>query len=119
MAGPFAPRGVSKTVLDNTSILQLLAERFGSPGEPYSSEVSGRAQQGIGSVSAVLSAAGANAAVAGINVAPPAGLSVAALAPQGSSVLHQCFDDATRTFVAQHQAEALAKYPELKSYLAG
>jgi len=119
VAGPFAPRGVSKTVLDNTSILQLLAERFGSPGEPYSAEVTGRTQQGIGSVSAVLSATGANAAAASISVAPAATSSVDENAPHGSSAMRQCFDTATRSFVAQHQAEALTKYPELKSYLAG
>jgi phospholipase C len=119
LAGPFAPAGVNKTVLDNTSILQLLAERFGSPGEPYSAEVSGRQQQGIGSVSAVLSTSGANAAVANIHATPVAVPSVGAQAPQGSSAMHQCFDTATRAFVAQHQAEALAKYPELKSQFTG
>lgn len=117
VAGPFAPRAVAKTVLDNTSILQLLAERFGSPGEPYSAEVSGRKQQGIGSVSAVLSAPGANTTVAKLGVpavpAPPTD----AQAPHGGGALRQCFDSATRSFVAQHQAEALAKYPELKSHL--
>jgi phospholipase C len=119
VAGQFAPRGVSKVVLDNTSILQLLAERFGSPGEPYSAEVTGRKQQGIGSVSAVLSAAAPNVAVANIAVVSSVGPPVDPNAPHGSTVLHQCFDGAARTFVAQHQTEAVSKYPELKSYRPG
>jgi len=119
VAGPFAQRRVSKTVLDNTSILQLLAERFGAPGETYSAEVTGRMQQGIGSVSAVLSVPAANAAAADISVTPLAAASADADAGQGSSVLRRCFDSATRALVAQHQAEALAKYPELRSYLPG
>jgi phospholipase C len=119
VAGPFAPRGVSKAALDNTSILQLLAERFGSPGEPYSAEVTGRKQQGIGSVSSVLTTSGANVALASLSGRAVAVPSVDAHAPQDSSVLRRCFDTAMRSFVAQHQAEALAKYPELKSHLAG
>src|SRR5450432_1653307 len=47
VAGPFAPQGVAKQPLDNTSILQLLAERFGHPGETFSAEVAGRRGQGI------------------------------------------------------------------------
>jgi phospholipase C len=42
--------------LDHTSILQLVAEKFGG-GEPYSEAVASRARQGIGSVSAVLNRA--------------------------------------------------------------
>src|SRR5713101_9216496 len=36
VVGPFAPKTVSKEPIDNTSILQLIAERFGNAGEAYS-----------------------------------------------------------------------------------
>jgi phospholipase C len=72
VAGPFASQGVSQVTLDNTSILQLLAERFGRPGEVYSSTVAGRAAT-MASVSAVLSATAANAAIASVaSSLPPA-----------------------------------------------
>jgi phospholipase C len=48
-----SPKHVSHTVLDHTSVLQLLAEKF-TPGTPYSPAVETRRQAGVGSVSAVL-----------------------------------------------------------------
>ena len=44
---------VCHQLLDHTSVLQLLAEKF-TPGTPYSPEVEARRVQGIGSVSAAL-----------------------------------------------------------------
>jgi len=116
VAGPFAPRGVSHTALDNTSILQLLAERFGSPGETYSSTVVGRAAT-MASVSAVLSATGANTAVALVGSAAPPGNG--GPSQQGNANLRAAFDGAVQNLVSQHQAEALAKYPELRGYTGG
>ena len=111
VAGPFAPRGVSKAVLDNTSVLQLLAERFGHAGEAYSSQVKDRANQGIASVSAVLSTGADNAAVAAIQARPqpPAPASDVV----GNPALRTAFANATRNLVGQHGAQVLAKYPEL------
>jgi phospholipase C len=115
VAGPYAQqRGVSHALLDNTSILQLFAERFGQPGETYSPEVLGRMQQKIVSVSAVLSATAGNlggAALGGAAASPAPAPTLA-----GSANLRQAFTNAAQSFVAAHQAEALAKYPALAPY---
>ena len=113
VAGAFAPQGVSKTVLDNTSILQLLAERFGRPGETYSPSVAGRAGT-FASVSSVLSASAANGSALAVPAAagPP---TVAPSAP-GSDQLRRAFDAALKNLVRQHQGEAVAKFPDLAGY---
>jgi phospholipase C len=114
IAGPFAPkRAVSKRKLDNTSILQLIADRFGEAGEGYSHEVTGRAQQGIESVSAVLDAGAANTDICQIGQPVPTADANAVM----SSDLRRGFDTAVRSFVARHQTEALTKFPELRKYL--
>ncbi|HWZ92191.1 MAG TPA: alkaline phosphatase family protein [Polyangiaceae bacterium] len=110
VAGPFAPQGVAKNQLDNTSILQLLAERFGKSGESYSAEVHGRSLHGVQSVSAVLSATAANTAVA-----PIAPVSVIASAPGILGPLRPLFVAAIQNLLRQHGGEALAKYPELSA----
>jgi phospholipase C len=117
VAGPFAPRTVSKAILDNTSILQLLAERFGSAGEPYSAEVTGRALQKIASASTVLDANAANLQIAKPGPAPM--IKAMTSAPHGSSELRNMFGGAVKTFLEQHYAEALEKYPELQGFTAG
>jgi phospholipase C len=116
VAGPFAPRGVSHTPLDNTSILQLFAERFGQPAEAYSSTVVGRAGT-VASVSAVLSVAAANVATAALGSAP-APIVASALQP-GNAPLRAAFAGAVKNMISQHQAEALTKYPELRGYSGG
>lgn len=109
VAGPFAPRGVSHATLDNTSILQLLAERFGRANEVYSSEVLGRMKQGIASVSSVLSAAGDNGAALLLPdvASPPTAPAVV------RSRLTDAFSERGKALVGAHGAEALKKYPEL------
>jgi phospholipase C len=116
VAGPFAPRGVSHTPFDHTSILQLLAERFGQPGEAYSSTVVGRAAM-VGSVSAVLSARAANNTAAALGSPPAPGIAPAS--QPGNANLRTAFAGAVKNLVSQHQAEALAKYPELRGYSGG
>ena len=114
VAGPYAPiRGVSKVPLDNTAVLQFIADRFGSPGESYSSEVLGRQQQGIGRVAAVLEAAAGNTKICALGPAAtvPGPLTVP------NSDLRQGFDTAIRALANRHQTEALTKYPELRAYL--
>jgi phospholipase C len=117
VAGAFAPRGVSNALLDNTSILQLVAERFGKPGETYSPEVAGRMKQKIESVSAVLSLAAKKPSLADLSAvtshavpAPPPNATVA-------DKLRDAFDRAARDLAARHGAEAFAKYPELRAYV--
>jgi phospholipase C len=52
VVSPFvSAKRVCSTVLDHTSILQFLAEKF-TPGKAYSAAVEERKQQGVGSVSA-------------------------------------------------------------------
>jgi phospholipase C len=115
VAGPFAPQGVSHAHLDNTSILQLLAERFGRVGEAYSSEVAGRANQGIASVSSLLVANAKNTAVAPLPRTAPT--SSAPTGPVAPSDLREGFHQAVTQLADAHQAEAFAKYPELRAYL--
>lgn len=114
VAGPFAPkRGVCKLPLDNTSILQLIAERFAADGEPYSQDVAERAQQGIASASTVLDANAGNLAPCALRPVTPVGDPPAML----GSNLRRAFESAIRAFIAKHQTEALAKFPELRSLL--
>ena len=115
VAGPYAPRGVSHAHLDNTSILQLIAERFGAGGETYSKEVLGRQQQGIASASSILDAA-ANNAVRCTFAAPAAAPVSLPTAVVGSN-LRTAFDGAMRELVLRHQTEAVTKFPELRGYL--
>lgn len=112
VAGPYAPRGVSHVALDHTSVLQLLAERFGKPGESYSAAVEDRRRQGIHSVSEVL-AAGANN-TASCRFAPPRAFAVPT--SETPPELRPAFDAAFRALVAKHPTEALRKYPELSGY---
>jgi phospholipase C len=57
VVSPMAAAGVRSEKLDHTSILQLLAERFGDPANPISASVTKRRQAGIVSVSELLDAA--------------------------------------------------------------
>jgi phospholipase C len=108
VAGPFAPPGVSKTLLDNTSILQMLAERFGT-GAPYSSTVAARART-VGSVSSVLRASAGNTSVA--SVAPPSG--AGGPSPAGKiSPLRTAFEGACQRLSTNDAV--LQKFPELGS----
>jgi phospholipase C len=113
VAGPYARRGVSHAQLDNTSILQLIAERFGATGEAYSPEVLGRHQQGIASASAVLDAAASNTQLCTFGA--PATISLPTMVIE--STLRTAFDTAMRELVLRHQTEAVAKFPELRGYL--
>ena len=114
VAGPFAPkRGVCKSPLDNTSILQLFAETFGRPGEVYSDEVHGRQQQGIASASAVLDGNAANTNICALS----AGKAVGDPTTAPTSDMRKGFDSAVRSLVGSHQTEAFAKFPELREYV--
>jgi phospholipase C len=111
VAGPFSPKhGVCKHPLDNTSVLQLIAERFGDMGEPYSPEVAERASQGIASASIALDVDAGNTDSCALapdrSAGTPAGSS--------SSELRRAFDAAIRELVTRHEPEALAKFPELR-----
>lgn len=116
VAGPFAPRGVSKLALDNTSILQLIADRFGRDRAAYSSEVAARAQQNIGSVTSVLSVNAANTAPCSFDAQSPR-VQASPLPLTPHSELREAFHQAATGLAARHQAEAFAKYPALRAYV--
>ena len=118
LAGPFAPRRAvasrpdgSKPSFDNTSILQLLAERFGSPATSYSPDVLARRQQGIDSLSVALDPSGANTERCSFAPAP-------AVAPAASStaLVRQAFDLALRQLFGTYGEALLAKFPALRGY---
>jgi phospholipase C len=117
VAGPFAPNQVSKERLDNTSILQLIAERFGNAGEAYSSEVAGRMHQNIKSASSVLSLGAENTEVCDVSVALARPTGIAPLHPTATNNLRLGFDQAAKNLASKHRAEAFAKYPELRAYV--
>jgi phospholipase C len=116
VAGPFAPRGVAKEPLDNTSTLQLIAERFGNAGEAYSLEVAGRMHQNIKSVSSVLSVEARNTDLCDMTAALAKPIGIAPPYPTVPNNLRLSFDQAAKNLAAKHQAEAFAKYPELRAY---
>jgi phospholipase C len=117
VAGPFAPNHVSKERFDNTSILQLIAERFGSVGEAYSPEVAGRMHQGIKSTSTVLSLGAGNIDVCDVSAALAMPPGIVPPHPTATNNLRLGFDQAARNLANTHQAEVFAKYPELRSYV--
>jgi phospholipase C len=116
VAGPFAPTKVSKEPFDNTSILQLIAERFGNAGEAYSSEVAGRMHQNIRSVSSVLSAGAGNIELCDVSAALTMQTGIAPPHPTVTNNLRLGFDQAAKNLASKHQAEAFAKFPELRAY---
>ncbi len=113
---PFAPKTVSKEPLDNTSILQLIAERFGNAGEAYSSEVAGRMHQNIKSVSSVLSVGAGNIEPCEVSAALTMPTAIAPPHPTVTNNLRLGLDQAVKNLASKHRAEAFAKYPELRAY---
>jgi len=117
VSSPFVPpSSVSNINLDHTSILQLLAERFGEPGEAYSAAVDARRQAGIGSLSLALDAVAHDMSVP----APPAFSATAEVTLNTSrapnTANQQAFAASARTLLSRHGAEALAKYPGLARF---
>ncbi|HYQ43419.1 MAG TPA: alkaline phosphatase family protein [Polyangiaceae bacterium] len=119
VASPLVQRGVAKHAnLDHTSILALLAERFGQPGETYSPEVAARATAGIASVSAVLDSGPPRSDVPHI---PPSAISATAslktwAEPVGA--MANAYASAIEQFAQAHGNEALEKYPEIAHWLS-
>jgi phospholipase C len=112
---PFVKRGtVFSDTVDNTSILQLLAQRFDPGGEGYSPEVSARREAGIKSVSGALKADVPRDDIPSAPAAPavPAGL----VAPVRirTTAFKQTFADAAKKLDA-HPASA-ATHPGLEEW---
>ena len=103
-------------MLDHTSVLQLLAEKF-TPGTPYSPAVETRRQSGIASVSAVLdlSAPRADLPVApdfSITVAMPLGENRPPVTP-----LETTFEEAALDMVRKFPKPTAQKYPEVSHWV--
>jgi phospholipase C len=118
IASPFVGRGaVSKVHLDHTSILQLIAERFGKGGETYSPEVDARRAAGIASVSAVLDAQANRATVP---VAPDTAINVTAslattIDPKTDG--QNAFVVAMEEFAKTQGTAGLAKFPQIAHWM--
>ncbi len=119
VASPLVQRGVAKHQnLDHTSILALLAERFGQPGESYSAAVAARGAAGIASVSAVLDPGPPRADVP--HIPPSAIVGTASLKTWAEPVnaMGNSFVSAIEQFARAHGNDALAKYPEIAHWLS-
>ncbi len=108
------PASVCHAWMDHTSVLQLLAERFGAPGEAYSASVAARATQGIASVSAALTRAaprpGPPPHAPDTTLAPPSSLGSPG-AP--ADAMQGAFAAAIDHMVAAQPDAARAAYPDL------
>lgn len=109
--------GVSHDLLDHTSILQLLTERFGADGETYSASVEARRAAGIASASVVLQAGPPRT-----DLPAPSGLPIAATASlvttrEPTSAMQEAFVAGIEGFAKAHSTQALAKYPPIAHWL--
>ena len=113
VVSPLVERGtVHSGLLDHTSILQLVAEKFGH-GEAYSQPVARRAAQGIGSVSAVLNRGDARASLP-VPPSPrerPGRKCKRSLTPRSFGAL--AFDLGLRALCDHAPARVASAYPEL------
>jgi phospholipase C len=119
VVSPFvARRSISHVVLDHTSILQLMAERFGKAGESYSPEVDARRAAGIGSVSALLDVnamrPSAYAESPDVKIPAQANLQVTR---DPKTANQRAFVAAVEAVADARQTAALKKYPQLAHWL--
>ncbi|MEI9936567.1 MAG: alkaline phosphatase family protein [Pseudomonadota bacterium] len=119
VASPLVQRGVAKHAnLDHTSILALLAERFGQPGETYSPAVAARTNAGIGSVSAVLDSGPPRSDVPHISASGIAAAASLKTWSEPVNAMSNSFATAIEQFAQAHGNDALAKYPEISHWLS-
>jgi len=107
---------VFKGLLDHTSILQLIAEKFASSPDNYSVPVSSRRSAGIRSVSEVLNLAAPRDQ---IPIAPegPASTVVQFSPKVMNSVMEKAFRDAAIDMVKNHPRETAQTYPEVSHWV--
>lgn len=113
---PFVKEGqVCHQLLDHTSVLQLLAEKW-TPGKPYSSTVEERRQKGINSISAALDT------TLPLRAAPtPPQSKIMVSSALGDKIdtapdmepMRQAFEGAAMNMLAARPDETAKKYPEL------
>ncbi len=107
---------VCHDVLDHTSVLQFLAEKF-TPGTPYSPAVDARRAQGVGSVSAALDRAKPRA---GIPTAPD--FTIEVMVPLGDNgppvtPLEESFEEAAIDMVKKFPKPTAQRYPEVTHWV--
>lgn len=110
------PRSVCHEILDHTSILQFLAEKF-TPGRPYSAAVDVRRRSGIASVSDALDR---TAPRQEIPIAPD--FAIAVTVPLGENrapvtPLEATFEQAAFDMVSKFPKPTAQKYPEVSHWV--
>jgi phospholipase C len=116
VVSPWVEQGrVFNGILDHTSILKLLAEKFGTPGEQYSYDVAARTS--IESVSAVLTRAMARPGPPPVPAVALAATPAASL-PSGTmlSANQLAFRNALEEIRQSDPKAGAQKFPQLKSY---
>ncbi|HTI07986.1 MAG TPA: alkaline phosphatase family protein [Puia sp.] len=112
---PFVKPGqVCHQLLDHTSVLQLLAEKF-TPGQPYSATVEERRRDGISSLSAAL-----DTTLTRVAPAPPQQKIMVSSAlgdkidtAPDTEPMRQSFEGAAMEMLAARPGDTAKKYPEL------
>jgi phospholipase C len=109
-------KSVCHEILDHTSVLQFLAEKF-TPGKPYSPAVKARQQSGVGSLSAALTLPVPR------KVIPPAPeFTVMVAVPMGENTapqtaLEATFEEAAFEMVKRYPKVTAQKYPEVTHWV--
>jgi phospholipase C len=120
LISPYAPRQTAAHGLyDHTSLLQMLADRFGAGGAPYSAAVEARRQapEPIGSITEALSAE-ARDDVPRIPDAPIAGTAALVSVRPPRTEGQRSFASGATAFAAARGQDALQKYPQIAHLLA-
>lgn len=119
VVSPLVARGMAKhDPLDHTSILQLLAERFGADGETYSASVDARRVAGIASASIVLDSGPGRPAVPKVSSAPILATATLTTTKDPDTNQQSAFVAAIEGFANTHGAEALKKYPQIAHWMS-
>jgi phospholipase C len=101
-------------LFDHTSVLQLLADKFGKPGVPYSTNVDDRRNAGVQSITAALNNEASFPPPAEPSTTIPANATLGKnLATPPQSNMGKAFELAGLQLLAQKPAETRAVYPEL------
>ena len=109
-----ASRTVVSHPMDHTSILQLLAEKFGDAGESYSPAVRDRRDNhGIVSVSQALNLDSPRVGVPRAPTVPLQGKATLGMHAGLPSPMQQAFANAATHLVSQYPTETKDRYPEL------
>lgn len=109
-------KSVFNKLLDHTSILQFIAEKFAQGKGGYSSSVEERRNRGIGSVAQALDLSSPRT---DIPSAPPAPLQAIRFAgpAQSKSAMQQAFEDAAKQMVKDHPRQTAQRYPEISHWV--